>query len=141
MQNVGTWNSDLALIYGLFFAFPFFLLIIKEIVAVMPRPKTITKVEYVPLPAKTVYETKTKVVYKKVYKNNKRRPTYRKQKPIKQTAQAKPSFLSPIQTDAIAALRSIGVKQSDAKSLALSKFDPNKHSNFESLFRDCMNQS
>ena len=144
MQNVGTWNSNLALFYGFFFALPFFLLIIREIVAAMPQPKTITKVKYVQLPTQTetVYKTNTEVVYRNVYKERKVPAAYAKNKPSTQVEPLPISkYCESIKRDAISALRSIGMTKSDAKSLTEAKFDPNKHSNFESLFRDCMNQS
>lgn len=149
MQNMGTWNSDMAMIYLALFLFPLVMLILREIVAIWPQPKTITKVKYVQLPAQTVYKTKTetKIVYKKTQGKNasnfrKRKPRKPKEKGIEFTKiKTKPSYLAPVQKDAMGALVSIGMKKTDAKSLVTSKFDPAKHATFESLFRDCMSQS
>lgn len=138
MQNMGTWNSTMALVFFCCFAFPFCLLILSEIVSKLPRPKTITQIEYVQLPPQTVYKTKTetKIVYKN--SNCKKSPKNYRRKPKKRITKPKPSYISPIQTDAMRALVSIGLKKTDAKSLVNAKFDPSRHSNFEDLFRDCM---
>ena len=135
MQNMGTWNSTMALVFGCFFAFPFCLMILSEIIGKLPQPKTITKVKYVQLPTKVEYvktppETiyKTKYVEKVVYKN--------KPKPKKITPVI-PQF-SQIEKDAVSALRTIGITKADANNLVNLKFNPDKHTDFESLFRDCM---
>lgn len=144
MQNMGTWNSDMAMIYLALFLFPLVMLILREIVAIWPQPKTITKVKYVQLPTQTetVYKTKTEVVYRNVYKERKVPAAYAKKKPPTQVEPLPISkYCDNIKKDTISALRSIGMTKSDAKFLTDTKFDPNKHSNFESLFKDCMNQS
>lgn len=140
MQNMGTWNSTMALVFGCFFTFPFLLLILSEIVAKLPQPKTVTKVKYVQLPTKIEYvKVKPEIIHKTkwVYKNN----TPLKKKPKIPISAPTESLLitRQILTDAISALRGIGIGKADATNLVNLKYDPAKHSDFEHLFRDCMN--
>jgi hypothetical protein len=142
MQNMGTWNSTMVLVFGCFFAFPFFMLLLKEIAAVWPRPATITKIKYVQSPPQIVYKTntETKVVFKtpRVKKSsNLRKKKFKKPVSVTKT-KTKPTPFSPVQTDAVGALVSIGMKKSEANQAVLLKYDPCKHMTFESLFRDCL---
>jgi hypothetical protein len=148
---MGTWNSDVAMIYLVIFASPFLLLILKEIIAVTSRIKIVERVEYITTPPTTVYKTKveTKVVYKnkpskKPLASNfskpkpKTKPVNKPRKQNKASPAIKPS-LSPVQRDTISALRGIGLTKADAKEIVESKYSSLKHKNFESLFKDCMN--
>ena len=152
MQNMGTWNSDVAMIYLVIFASPFLLLILKEILVVTSRVKIVERVEYITTPPQTVYKTKveTKIVYKnqpskKRLASNFSKPLHinkpRKQKPLQKRKKASPATKPPlgqVQREAISALKGMGLTKTDAKDIVESKYNPSKHKNFESLFKDCM---
>ncbi len=147
MENIGTWNSNLAMVYLLFFSFPFLLLIMREIAAAWPRPKTVvrTQVKHVQLPVKTVYKTntKTKIVFKNTTRKKRRsnsRPTTKQRSKINPAAHSKPKpiVLTPVQIDASDALCHLGMKKSEAKQAVIQKYNPDKHKTFEPLFRDCL---
>ena len=135
MQNVGTWNSDLSLLFFFMLISPIALYflggcferyrtrIVKEVVYKQSPPKT-----------RTIYrQSPPKVVYKKsppkiVYRD---RPKKKKKK-----KSVVPRVVDSMQQDGIDALVSMGTKKMQAKKVIQSLCAKKHYNSLDSLLRD-----
>ena len=136
MQNVGTWNSDLALLFFFMLISPIALYflgacfeqyrtrIVKEVVYQKSPPKTIYKQS----PAKIVYKTSPpKIIYRD-------RPKKKKSK--KEAPPESPLTSNKIQQDGIDSLVALGTKKKQARKTIQSLCATKCYNSLDSLIRD-----
>ena len=135
MENVGQWNSNVALFYLFLFLLPCLLKILGWIIEAMP-----STVQYVPVEVeKTVYKDrpvyKDRTIYKEkvVYKN---RSTPKKKQTPKQKDE-KPAVCPYIDTVA-STLVSLGCKKKEAKVIVSQVASQKTYKDDESLLKDCL---
>lgn len=182
MENVGTWNSDYAILFFGALIAPFFLYFLgrffsdfvfveKPITQKQTPPKkeqeewqgsqiTIKFEEAVtrhkkhcpqfdpnmPPPSKTPRRAtmskdggKTWTDVSKRYKNCDQDKSFTETKPKKASPKPKKSSqLNDIQSDAVGALCSLGVKKTQAKNLVLSLCEKKDYNSLDSLIHDCL---
>lgn len=137
MQNVGTWNSDLALI---FFGMLMLPILMYFCAGIFFKCKTVyitepPEVIYKDRPAKTIYkQSPPKVVYKKsppeiIYRDRPKKKK-KKKKPVA------PKVVDPIEQDGIDALVSMGTKKMQAKKIIQSLCAKKHYNSLDSLLRD-----
>ena len=130
MQNVGTWNSDLALI---FFGMLMLPILMYFCAGVFFKCKTVyitepPEVIYKDRPAKTIYkQSPPKIVYRDRPKKKKKK---KKKKPVA------PKVVDPIEQDGIDALVSMGTKKMQAKKIIQSLCAKKHYNSLDSLLRD-----
>ena len=127
MQNVGTWNSDLALI---FFGMLMLPILMYFCAGIFFKCKTVyitepPEVIYKDRPAKTIYkQSPPKIVYRDRPKKKK------KKKPVV------PKAVDSIQQDGIDALVAMGTKKMQAKKIIQSLCAKKHYNSLDSLLRD-----
>ena len=130
MQNVGTWNSDLALI---FFGMLMLPILMYFCAGIFFKCKTVyiaepPEVIYKDRPAKTIYkQSPPKIVYRDRPKKKKKK---KKKKPVA------PKVVDPIEQDGIDALVSMGTKKMQAKKIIQSLCAKKHYNSLDSLLRD-----
>lgn len=138
MQNIGTWNSDLALFYLIVFLTPLWLKMILWTIQVFNANTVVKIVE------KPVYKTVSVPVYKDrvVYKE---RPVKQqvKSKVKKPTVAFSPAPVkvakvvdSKIIDDVVSGLKTLGITKKDAKELVLKVHSCKRYSSAEELLSD-----
>ena len=155
MQNIGTWNSDLALFYLIVFLTPLWLKMIFWTIQAF-NANTVTKIV-----EKPVYKTVSVPVYKDkiVYRE---RPIKKDKivyidRPVKKTQKNKPKKtaipLAPVASvkvativnskmidDVVSGLRILGVAKKDAKELVLKVNSSKQYSSAEELLGDSITE-
>ena len=130
MQNVGTWNADLALI---FFGMLMLPILLYFCAGIFFKCKTVyitepPEVIYKDRPAKTIYkQSPPKIVYRD-------RPKKKKKKKKKQPVA--PKVVDSIQQDGIDALVAMGTKKMQAKKIIQSLCAKKHYNSLDSLLRD-----
>ena len=170
MENTGTWNADYAILFFGALVAPFFLYFLGRFLALvldMSQPPRVThtnieqeKIEPIQITLDICdnYQNHEAVQLKKpkqltrasrpkAVKPKASRPKAIKPKPTTAKPKKKPSTKpkdDPIQSDAVGALRGLGIKKTDAKNLVHSLCAKKDYNSLESLINDCfmcMNKS
>jgi len=139
MQNVGTWNSDLALIFFGMFMLP---IVMYFCAGLFFRCRTV----YVTQPPEIVYkDSPPKIIYKTspaktVYKKSPPKIIYRdrpkKKKSKKEALPESPLTSSKMQQDGIDSLVALGTKKMQARKTIQSLCATKCYNSLDSLIRD-----
>jgi len=167
MENTGTWNSDYAILFFGALVAPFFLYFLGRFLTLvldMSQPPRVThtnieqeKIEPIQITLDICdnYQNHEAVQLKKP-KQPTRASRPKAVKPKPKTVKPKPKAVKPkkkpspkpkddpIQSDAVGALRGLGIKKTDAKNLVHSLCAKKDYNSLESLINDCfmcMNKS
>lgn len=146
MKNVGTWDSDLAILFlgclllpiSLYFLRAFFEAVAaaRPIIVYAPPKRTPAKNTY--NPPKDVGFTPSETWEESVVKISKP-PKQRASKPKKKAPPktAPPLTSQAVETEAISALCNMGYKKGEASKLVKSLSSKTKYDSTESLIKDC----
>ena len=145
MQNVGTWNSDLALLFFFMLISPialyflgacfekFRVQVVKEVVYRDSPPKTVYKKS----PPKMVYKTSPpKVVYKDRLVTADPKIIYKDPPKKKKAKKESPLTSNKIQQDGIDSLVALGTKKMQARKTIQSLCATKCYNSLDSLIRD-----